>query len=375
MKRILMMAALGLIAVLGVMTATQTWAATEAAATLKSVRGRAVIERAGKALPAKAGDALYEQDRLKTGPESYLGLGFTDQSLLSVGPNSEVNLAKYRFDRTTHQGEQNVGIKSGSLSAISGKIAKASPEQVRFNTGSVTLGVRGTEFLIDVGYIAPCSESQYWKDAQGVPVRTVDGGCVAMAWVDERSPSPALDRFYLLPDRDGRDGRDGRVGAISLRSDGVTLEIDKAYAGGEIGRLQPLRKEQSTKAAVMSQYGTLLSALPSAAQTFVLQFMPGSATSLTPASEEVLQSMLVALRAWPDVPDVLVVGHTDTVGSLRANDALSLKRAQTVRAILLQQGVASARVVAAGRGERELRVATPNEVAEAENRRVAVTVY
>lgn len=372
MKRMVMQAVLGLIAVLGVMSAAQTWAATEAAATLKSLRGSAVIERAGKALPAKAGDALYEQDRLKTGRESYLGLGFTDQSLLSVGPNSEVNLAKYRFDRTTHQGEQHVGIKSGSLSAISGKIAKASPEQVRFNTGSVTLGVRGTEFLIDVGYIAPCSESQYWKDVQGVPVRTVDGGCVAMAWVDERSPSPALDRFYLLPERDGREGR---VGAITVRGDGVTLEIDKAYAGGEIGRLQPLRKEQSTKAAVMSQYGTLLSALPSAAQTFVLQFMPGSATSLTPASEEVLQSMLVALRAWPVVPDVLVVGHTDTVGSLRANDALSLKRAQTVRAILLQQGVAPARVVAAGRGERELRVATPNEVAEAENRRVAVTIY
>ena len=34
---------------------------------------------------------------------------------------------------------------------ISGKVAKANPDAVRFNTGTVTLGVRGTEFIIEAG--------------------------------------------------------------------------------------------------------------------------------------------------------------------------------------------------------------------------------
>ena len=102
MKQTLILAALGLV------IATQTFAAAEPVATLKTIRGTAVIERAGRPTPANAGDPLYEQDRLKTGPGTYVGLGFTDQSLLSVGPKSEIDLTKYRFDRTTHQGEQTV---------------------------------------------------------------------------------------------------------------------------------------------------------------------------------------------------------------------------------------------------------------------------
>ena len=190
-----------------------------------------------------------------------------------------------------------------------------------------------------------------------------------MAWVDERSPSPALDRFYLLP------GRDGRVGAISLRGDGVTLDVDKAYAGGEIGRQQPLRKEQSTEAAVMRQYGTLLSALPAGSRTFTVKFVAGRADQLTPASMQTLQSLEQVLKDWPGVPDVDVVGHTDTVGSQRGNDTLSLKRAETIRNLLIKQGVAPAHVHAAGRGERQLTVTTSDSVAEEANRRVEITIY
>ena len=368
MKRIVMLAVLGLLAVLGVMAATQANAAPEAAATLKSLRGTAVIERAGKALSAKAGDALYEQDRLKTGPESYLGLGFTDQSLLSVGPNSDVNLAKYRFDRTTHQGEQQLGIKSGSLSAISGKIAKASPEQVRFNTGTVTLGVRGTEFLIDVGYVAPCAPRHFLKDGLGASVMSGSGDCVRMNWEDEHAATLASDLFYLLPDRDGV------VGAISLRGDGVTLDVDKAYAGGAMGRGR-LQADQSSAQVVNQRYGQLLAALPAGARTYTVKFVAGRADALTPASEQALASIRQAITDWPDVPDVNVVGHTDTVGSLQGNDALSLKRAATIRALLIKLGVPAARVHMAGRGERQPLVSTADGVAEEANRRVEITIY
>ncbi len=369
MKRIGFMVLLGLIMLLGLMAATQAHAMPEAAATLKSIRGSAVIERAGRAVPAKAGDALYVQDRLKTEADTYLGVGFTDQSLLSVGPNAEVDLAKYRFDRTTHQGEQQVSIKSGSLSAISGKIAKASPEQVRFNTGTVTLGVRGTEFLIDVGYMPPCAERHFLKDGSGNPVLSASGGCVRMGWEDEYSSSLRTDLFILLP------GREGQVGAISLRGDGVILDVDKAYGGAAQGQGIGLRAEETTEAVVSQRYGALLSALPPSARTFTVKFVAGRADLLTPASQQTLASLQTVLKGWQGVPDIAVVGHTDTVGSERGNDALSLKRAATIRQMLIQQGIAPEHIYAAGRGERQLTVQTPDHVAEEANRRVEITVY
>lgn len=72
--------------------------------------------------------------------------------------------------------------------------------------------------------------------------------------------------------------------------------------------------------------------------------------------------------------DIVVVGHTDALGSDATNDALALKRAQTVRASILGRGIAADSVSAVGRGKRELLVPTPDGVAEPRNRRVEILV-
>ena len=74
------------------------------------------------------------------------------------------------------------------------------------------------------------------------------------------------------------------------------------------------------------------------------------------------------------VADIVVVGHTDTVGSDAFNDALALQRAETIRVALIRRGIASADVVATGRGKRELLVPTADGVAEPRNRRVEIVV-
>ena len=70
----------------------------------------------------------------------------------------------------------------------------------------------------------------------------------------------------------------------------------------------------------------------------------------------------------------MVIGHTDSVGGLEANDKLSRLRAETVRDILIAAGVPENKIEIAGRGEREPLVKTANEVAEAQNRRVEISV-
>jgi outer membrane protein OmpA-like peptidoglycan-associated protein len=90
-------------------------------------------------------------------------------------------------------------------------------------------------------------------------------------------------------------------------------------------------------------------------------------------SESRLQEVLAEIRKRP-VPDVLLIGHTDTVGGTKANDLLSRQRAERVRDILVEAGIKVNRIVVTGRGERDLLVPTGDDVEEARNRGVEINV-
>ncbi len=122
----------------------------EIAGTVKTVKGQAYIERAGKHIPVSVGSSLYPFDRLISGPSSSVGVTLSDSTMLTAGPNSTIELNQYAFDRNTRAGRMDTSVKRGTVAIVSGQIAKANPEQVVFRTPTVTLGVRGTEFIIDV---------------------------------------------------------------------------------------------------------------------------------------------------------------------------------------------------------------------------------
>ena len=70
-----------------------------------------------------------------------------------------------------------------------------------------------------------------------------------------------------------------------------------------------------------------------------------------------------------------MIGHTDTVGSKQANQALSLDRANSIKNLLESMGHAQLNIDTIGRGELELIVPTPDETAEPQNRRVELVVW
>ncbi len=117
---------------------------------IKTAKGNAAIEREGQKTAAKAGAALMASDRVVTGADGSVGITLRDETLLAVGPNSNVWLEKYAFDPTSHEGTLNATVKKGTLGVISGKLSKQSPGAVQFRTPTSILGVRGTEFVIDV---------------------------------------------------------------------------------------------------------------------------------------------------------------------------------------------------------------------------------
>jgi hypothetical protein len=117
---------------------------------IKVMAGTVHLERDGKRLPAEVGMPVRQSDSLVTGSDGTAGVTFTDNSLLSVGPNSTLAIDRYAFDSTTHAGQFDASLKKGTLAVISGKIVKQSPGAMRVHTPTSIMGVRGTEFAVKV---------------------------------------------------------------------------------------------------------------------------------------------------------------------------------------------------------------------------------
>jgi len=135
---------------LGVALLLALTAATQAAeiGQVKVARGHVVVERQGKTQPATVGARLQAADIVRTGTDGAVGITMDDDSLLSAGPNSELVLDRYAFDATTNQGRFDTTLNKGTLSVISGRIAKQAPGAMTVRTPNAILGARGTEFVV-----------------------------------------------------------------------------------------------------------------------------------------------------------------------------------------------------------------------------------
>ena len=162
---------------------------------------------------------------------------------------------------------------------------------------------------------------------------------------------------------------DGHVGTVVVQRGETEQVLHQAYATSNFGQAEVTLLSAE---AVQRTYGKTLHALPAAPAAFLLYFVTGT-DELTPESKLELEKVLSAMRTRP-LPDVLVIGHTDTQGEADANDRLSAQRAETVKGFLVGIGIPAERIHTAGRGERELLVPTADNVDEPRNRRVEINV-
>ncbi len=126
-------------------------ALAQEAGVVKTSKGNATLERAGEKLAVSVGSKVLVNDHVMTGPDGAVGIMLRDNTMLSAGPNSSLQMNKFAFDTTTNAGVIDASVKRGTVAVISGKIAKSTPENVSFSTPTMTLGVRGTEFIIEAG--------------------------------------------------------------------------------------------------------------------------------------------------------------------------------------------------------------------------------
>lgn len=92
-------------------------------------------------------------------------------------------------------------------------------------------------------------------------------------------------------------------------------------------------------------------------------------SELLPASINILDEAVSLLEEYPDV-DVIIEGHTDSIGSNEYNEALSLRRAESVRTYLTSNGISNARLEVEGVGEEDPIASNETDAGRAMNRRV-----
>lgn len=194
--------------------------------------------------------------------------------------------------------------------------------------------------------------------------RAAVAGLVGLAALLAGCSHPVTDRVVLLPQADGRPS------AVEVRQGQQVQRLDRAYQALEARADALPAPVQLAASAVQQRYGSLIALQPMRPRVFVVQFKPNS-NQLTDESQPLLAEALAALAQTP-APELVVIGHTDRVGSVEANDRLSVVRAETVRELLVAAGVPRSAVSVVGRGEREPAVPTDDEVAEARNRRVEI---
>ena len=119
-------------------------------AQIKTMNGTVVVERGSQRILGAEGMKLQQADVIRTGIDGSVGITFVDNTIMSAGPNSALALDRFSFNSTTHEGRLDASMRSGTLSVISGKIAKQSPEAMTVRTPAAILGARGTEFFIQV---------------------------------------------------------------------------------------------------------------------------------------------------------------------------------------------------------------------------------
>jgi len=187
---------------------------------------------------------------------------------------------------------------------------------------------------------------------------------VLVAWLGQHEAP--TDRVVLLQDENGK------VGKVLVKSATAEQTLATAYAGARVDTTGRIDLRTEDPAEIARRYALVLDARPPQAKSYTVNFVSGS-DQLTAESTSVLNELKAELARRP-APEIVVIGHTDSVGTSQANDALSLLRAEAVRALLVGQGVPAASIEVAGRGEREPLVPVGDEVAEPRNRRVEINV-
>lgn len=119
-------------------------------AQVKVSRGIVRIERAGQRFPSPVGARLKVEDTVITEANGSVGLMFTDNSTLSMGPDGEVFLKTFNYDPTTYLGAFDAFVKRGTVSLQAGNLAQGAPDSVKVRTPQAEVTGNARQLMVNV---------------------------------------------------------------------------------------------------------------------------------------------------------------------------------------------------------------------------------
>ena len=168
------------------------------------------------------------------------------------------------------------------------------------------------------------------------------------------------------------------VGAAVGSANGSTSKgaIIGAAVGGTAGAIIGHQMDQQAKEIQQNIPGAIVERVGEGLQvTFESGLLFGFDSDILRAgARDNLATFARSLDKYPGT-DVLIVGHTDSVGTDAYNRSLSARRAASAEAYLVSRGVAVTRLRSTGRGETEPIASNDSEVGRQKNRRVEVAIY
>jgi hypothetical protein len=128
------------------------WAADpEVAGLVVAVRGEVTVAHAdGTSGPLALKDPVLPLDTVKTGERGRVQICFTDDTVLSLGRNTQIQITECVFRRSEGQGALTLNITGGVFRIVGGAIMKIAPENFKAETPTATIGIRGSSFAAQV---------------------------------------------------------------------------------------------------------------------------------------------------------------------------------------------------------------------------------
>lgn len=111
----------------------------------------------------QTGDAVFSGDRLMSGKYGLASVVLRDGTTLVLGNSSQVQIQKFAYDATTAEGNLLVELMQGSMRMLTGLISKINPDAIQVKSGTLLVGVRGTDFIIETEEPSPLAF--IWPDS------------------------------------------------------------------------------------------------------------------------------------------------------------------------------------------------------------------
>lgn len=175
---------------------------------------------------------------------------------------------------------------------------------------------------------------------------------------------PAPETIMVMPE-------DNKGALEILLNNGESYSLDQPYSA-----LRMTQSERSTFVGDQAQLTTLageaIAHLPPP-PIYLSVYFNTDTTDLTEDSMAIVDSIYAEIAARP-VPEILVIGHTDTRATQAYNLQLSQARAEAVKEDLIERGIDPEMIRMEARGESDLLINTADGVDEVRNRRVVINV-